>query len=213
MATKETLKKFCKSTGRNRSSCRLYKAVLDSNYCNNLYSSSIHSILKNAEEIYCNVLPQDENFPHLICRPCERRLGNAMQFKRIVVETQQLLVQACRTKCCVEISPSIIKPSRKVCAIDGSSSGRRRGLDFNEADTQALQPLQAAVVTTSVPLEVSSVLYSYSIIYYKAENTRCYNFENNVTMHKRPKSLYLPSHVCYICSFVLCLIGSEFTSF
>ena len=86
MATKETPKKFYKSAGTNRSSCRLCKAVVDSNYCKNLYSSSNRSILKNAEEIYCNVLPQDEN---LISQPCERRLGNVMQFKIIIVETQQ----------------------------------------------------------------------------------------------------------------------------
>ena len=53
-------------------------------------------------------------------------------------------------------------------------------------------------------------LFLFNYLLYKAENTTCYNFENNVTMRK---SLYLPSYVCYICSFVLCLIGSEFTSF
>ena len=78
---------------------------MDCKYCKNLYKISNRAILKNAEEIYGNFLPQDENLPHLTCRPCERKLDNAMQFTKIIVETQQTkkksLEQDSLTKCCV----------------------------------------------------------------------------------------------------------------
>lgn len=161
MATKETPKKFCRNAATNLSSCRLCKAVFDSKHCKNLYKSYNRAILKNAEEIYGNVLPQDDNLPHLICRPCERRVGNTIQFKRMIVETQRSLEQGCRTKRCVEISPSVVEPPGKMRSSGDSSSlsRRRRSLDFNETDTQ-VPVLRTANTTTSVPLEVRSVLNS-----------------------------------------------------
>ena len=99
-------------------------------------------------------------------RPCERSLGNAMQFKKIIVETQRSLEQDSRTKRCVGISLSVVKPPRKVRS-SGDLSWRRKSLDFNEADTQ---PVLGIVATTSVALEVSSVLNSCAIWSYVAEN-------------------------------------------
>ena len=143
MATKDTPKKLvyksAAGTNLSNSSCRLCKAVVDRKHCRDLYKSSNRTILKNAEEIYGNVLPQDKNLPHLICRPCERRLDNTIQFKNIIAQTQKTLEEDSRTKCCLEISPSVIKPPSKVLASGSSSSGRRRSLDFTETFPAALE--------------------------------------------------------------------------
>ena len=140
MASKETPKKLYRKTSTNLSSCRLCNGAVVSNHNKNLFKSSNSTILKNAEEIYGKALPQDNSLPHLICRPCERRVENAIKFKRIIAQTQTSLELSVRTKRCLEISPSIIRPSSKVRTSDESSSTRRRSLDFSatETDTQHL---------------------------------------------------------------------------
>ena len=57
------------------------------------FKSSNRPQLKNAEELYGNTFPQNERLPHLICQLCERRLNNVMNFKKIMVETCDLLQQ------------------------------------------------------------------------------------------------------------------------
>ncbi len=95
-----------------------------------LFRSSNQTVLKNAERIYGGVLPQGNGLPHLICRPCERRVNNATQFRNTITETQQLLQKDVRTKRCIDISPSVTKPSTKAHAAGPS----RRSLDFNVVD-------------------------------------------------------------------------------
>ena len=47
--------------------------------------------------------------PYVICRPCEGRLGNAIQLKHLIVQTQKSLKQVQNIA-----SPSVEKPSSKV---------------------------------------------------------------------------------------------------
>ena len=89
MATKDTPKKFypkCPLTEVSDSSRRLCKAVMDKKHCRDLFKSSNRMILKNAEEIHGSVLLQDQKLPHLICWPCERRLDNAIKFKKLLLK-------------------------------------------------------------------------------------------------------------------------------
>ena len=136
MAARETPKKrYSKSTTAEvySSSCRLCKAVVDKNHCKDLFKSSNQTVLKNVENIYGNSLPQDNSLPHLICRPCERRLTNAITFKSVIINTQRSLEQEIRSKRCLEISPSVVQPStsRVRANVSSLTSGRRRSLDFN----------------------------------------------------------------------------------
>ena len=138
MAARETPKKrYSKSTTAEvySSSCRLCKAVVDKNHCKDLFKSSNQTVLKNVENIYGNSLPQDNSLPHLICRPCERRLTNAITFQSVIINTQRSLEQEIRSKRCLEISPSVVQPStsRVRANVSSLTSGRRRSLDFTES--------------------------------------------------------------------------------
>ena len=53
-----------------------------------------------------------------------------IQFKKTISETQQQLREDFRTKRCVELSPSVVKPANKAQA---TGSSRRRSIDFNVA--------------------------------------------------------------------------------
>jgi hypothetical protein len=78
MASKDTPKKYySKSTSTDISRCRLCNSVVDRDHCKNLFRSSNLTVLRDAEKIYGCALPQENLLPHLICRPCERKLNNA----------------------------------------------------------------------------------------------------------------------------------------
>ena len=131
MASKDTPKKLYKKLSGSTviSRCRLCNSVADPNYSRNLFRDA--NILRNAEAVYGREFPRDTNLPHLACRACVRRLNNFSQYKDIITETQRKLeTEEVRTKRCIELSPSVAKPSAKVQATGGS---RRRSLDFADA--------------------------------------------------------------------------------
>jgi hypothetical protein len=136
MAAKDTPKKFyLKSASAEvySSTCRLCKAVVDRDHSKDLFKPKNRTVLRNAEALYGHTLPQDKSLPHLICRPCERRVDNATKFKNVIAETQKLLQEETRSKRCLDISPSVAQTTSRV-RISGSSSGsgRRRSLDFGK---------------------------------------------------------------------------------
>ena len=128
-ASQNTPKKYypkaSKLSGISR--CRLCNSVTDPVHAKNLYRDSNKTILRNAEQIYGSALPSESGLPHLVCRPCERRVNNAIQLRNVIAETQQLLKKDVREKRCVEISPRVDKPPAKVHA----AGPRRRSLDFS----------------------------------------------------------------------------------
>ena len=60
-----------------------------------------------------------------------RRLKNAIEFRKVIIDTQRALSENVRVKRCVELSPSVAKPSAKVRA---AGTSRRRSIDFTLAD-------------------------------------------------------------------------------
>ena len=104
-------KKQKESTVSSR--CRLCNRITDPGHSKNIFRLQNQAILCNAEIVYGSNLPQDSNLPHLIRAPCERRLKNVVEFKKVIIETQRELQDNLRTKRCVEISPSISRPSAK----------------------------------------------------------------------------------------------------
>ena len=130
MASKDTPKKIYTKVSTSTvssSRCRLCYSVSDPHYSKHLFGQSHQDILRNAEFVFSSCLPHDSNLPHLICRPCERKLKNLAQFRSIVTKTQQLLRKDVSTKRCIELSPSVAKPPRKARA---AGSSRRRSIDF-----------------------------------------------------------------------------------
>ena len=89
--SKETPKKFYKKKNRRPifrviAIYRLCNSVADPKHSKNLYrrqSETNQTILRNAEIIFVGELRQESGFPHQICAPCERRLNNAIQFRKL----------------------------------------------------------------------------------------------------------------------------------
>jgi hypothetical protein len=116
MASKSTPKKHYvykqgESTG-TISRCRLCNCVTDPKHSKSLFLRKNQAILHNAEKIFGGELPHESNFPAHICAPCERRLNNAIQFKNVITETQKELAENVRTKRCVDISPTVVRPTK-----------------------------------------------------------------------------------------------------
>ena len=84
--------------------CRLCKSVRDTANWKNLFRKGNHALLAKAEIIYGSPLIQDKKLPHLLCRPCKRRLKNFENF-RVAVKESQFSFQ--RVKRCIEILPSV----------------------------------------------------------------------------------------------------------
>ena len=133
MASKQTPKKVYKKddSKSNASRCRLCNCVADPKHSKNLFRRQNQSILRDAEIIHGGDLRQEDDLPCRICGPCERRLHNAIQLKKVINDTQQLLMQTVRTKRCIEISPSVTLPAK----VRASGTSRRRSLDFEQPQT------------------------------------------------------------------------------
>ena len=55
--------------------CRVCATVCDRDHSNNLFSERNCGLLAVAETLHGKSLPRGD-FPHLVCRPCSRRLNN-----------------------------------------------------------------------------------------------------------------------------------------
>lgn len=145
-SVKETPKKQytrTKSVTTESSSCRLCKSVVDRRHSKDLFGLVNRAILANAEIIYGKTLRQDDALPHLICRPCERRVNNFITFKKLVEDTQRSLEDNVVTKRCLEISPSLPQPASVRARGQGQGQARqgdgarrpprRRSLEFEDS--------------------------------------------------------------------------------
>lgn len=145
MASKSMPKKVYKNTStENISRCRLCNGVQDPRHCKNLFSNKNQIILKNVALILGEDLPHVDGFPSLVCRPCERRVNNTISFKNIISETQKSLLKDSRSKGCVELSPSVLRPSVKVAAVES----RRRSLTFDSANVSTTGDKSSSLVPT-----------------------------------------------------------------
>ena len=96
------------------SCCRLCRSVGGIKHVKHskiLFVKNNRALLTTAETLYATALPQIEQFPHLLCRPCEtqRRQNNFKDFKTTILENQTLFE---RVKSCMSPStPRILKSS------------------------------------------------------------------------------------------------------
>ncbi len=155
MATrKDTPKKIYSRSASTEtsSSCRLCKAVVDRRHSKDLFSATNRAILTNAQNIYGRALTQDQALPHLICRPCERRLDNAIKFKKVIEETQKSLESVTRSKRCIEISPSVTQPSTSRVRASNIGGSSRRSLDFTKSFPSDVSTNLLSCMNNSHPL-------------------------------------------------------------
>ena len=108
--------------------CRLCGSVKDALHCKNLFKKATKELLALAEAVFGGPLQRHELRPHLVCRPCDRRLNNFRAFKAMIAESQshfQRNERRERVKRCIEVSPSA--PRTLKGAKDGTT---RLGLNF-----------------------------------------------------------------------------------
>ena len=116
------------------SRCRLCNCVADPKHSKSLFRKQNHEIVRNAEIFYGADLPEKDELPRRICGPCERRLNNAIQFRKVIAETQRKLHADLRAKRCVELSPSVNPPTKVQAA---RISRHQRSIHFNAAATDS----------------------------------------------------------------------------
>ena len=155
MTSKETPKKAYRSLNLSidSSSCRLCRAVGDTSRRKNIFKPTNRALLKIAEQICGHPILYDANLPHLICRPCERRLNNAIEFRKVIVETEQLFHQAefsqTRFKRCVDVSPSVSQPPRSrhhASAVSSSAKpAARTSLSFDSCQEISGQNIEVSM--------------------------------------------------------------------
>ena len=83
-----------------------------------------------------------ENLPELICRPCERRIGNFKAFRLKIQESQKKFEQF--SKRCVEISPSVFPPAKTVRRVPTSltkTASARTRLNFTGDEVSLISKL------------------------------------------------------------------------
>ena len=128
MTSKETPKKLYRSPSSliDSSACRVCRAVGDTSHRKNIFKHSNQVLLKTAKQICRHSIIYEANLPHMICRPCERRLNNTRDFQKVILETEQLFHQSqARFKRCIEVSLSISQPPRSHLSTSPARSARR----------------------------------------------------------------------------------------
>ena len=164
MESKDTPKKLYRKQTDSKviPRCRLCNSVSDPHRCKNLFKEQNRLILRNAEVIYGGDLIRHDGLSYLVCAPCERRVNNAIQFKKVIVETQRVLRDEVTTKRCVELSPSI-KKTAKARAV---GSSRRRSIDFTDRAASESQAKEQDVNPTPVSI---FIVYNYNFIIMNAQ--------------------------------------------
>ena len=77
----KTLKKISAVSSNATSSCRLCRSVGNSANCKTCFGKANRAFLVGPEEIYGSSFQRRELLPHLLSRPCKRRLETAQRLR------------------------------------------------------------------------------------------------------------------------------------
>ena len=138
---KETpVKTYSKKLPNSQSMCRHYCGIYDLKHTKNLYHRANVHLPSLAEGVYGGKLPNEDSLPYLLCRPCERRLGNFKKFRNTISGNQHLMTQKKR---CIESSPSAPTGKEKIARTQDlplpQRKTTRRSLSF-ETSKELEQP-------------------------------------------------------------------------
>ena len=132
MFQNQTPKKFFYSA--DSSLCRVRATVCDRDHSNNLFSERNCGLLAVAETLHGKSLPRGD-FPHLVCRPCSRRLNNTKLLQDQIDKSQASFESKMseRFKRCIEISPSPPKTikSLRISTSTAATTSPKRGLSYS----------------------------------------------------------------------------------
>ena len=160
--TSRTPRKF-RTAATSCSSCRLCGSVIDKKHAKNLFKGSNRELLNLARKLSSEDIAQHENLPELLCRPCERRLGNFKEFRSKIQECQKQFERF--SKRCVEVSPSLL-PLAKATRSDCETRSVRSKLNFTLAEEVGFTLWMYLIHVSYVCLSISiSNLYLYLYMY------------------------------------------------
>ena len=170
MASKETPKKFYEAPGSSfidSASCRLCGTVGDPNHRKDILKPSNRALLKIAEQLYGHNIVPDANLPRGVCRPCERRLKNCLEFQKVISQTQEgykQRQQALRVKRSVDVSPSIARPPK---SSKTSATKARTSLSSAFSAFEVLGEVVDVSSKSNVDIEVTAQLNKYFFLMLK----------------------------------------------
>ena len=166
MASKETPKKIYGASVSDicidPASCRLCRSVGDLIHRKDIFKPSNHALLKIAEQLYGHNIAPDPILPRKVCRPCERRLKNCLEFQKVISETQEVFQQRqpgdTRVKRCVDVSPSISRPPKSRL----KSSARTSLISAFGVDCEEMSSSSNADVEVTAQFHIHSPICSES---------------------------------------------------
>ena len=91
----KTPRKVYKSVGKKDLTS---KSIGDISHWKNLYGKGNCALLAAVENICRSPLTHSESLPHLLCRPCERRLKNFIIFKTTTIQSKNSFLADKRVK-------------------------------------------------------------------------------------------------------------------
>ena len=112
MCLKLILKEKTYGSQHSDSRCGSYLKISVGSHSTNVFKPGNNKILVIAKQLINEKLQGHESLPHLLCRACVRRFNNLIEFKMVIVESQQKLAAETLAKRCVEISPSSVPVQR-----------------------------------------------------------------------------------------------------
>ena len=130
MASKETPKKVYSTVESiiDPTPCRFCRAVGDASHRKNIFKPLNKHLLRIAEQICGNTIAKESGLPHLVCRPCERRLKNTIEFQKVILEAEQSFRERQSN---LDVSPSVPQPPRSRLATAGTAPSARIALSFD----------------------------------------------------------------------------------
>lgn len=141
-------------------SCRLCQTVGDPSHRKDILKPSNRALLKIAEQLYGHNIAPDPSLPRRVCRPCERRLKNSLEFQKVISETQEVFKQRqpgnTRVKRCIDVSPSISRPAKSSCLITKTSARTSLASAFG-----ACEELSSS---SNADIEVTAQFHIYSSV-------------------------------------------------
>jgi hypothetical protein len=119
MASKETPKKIYRTSVSpnciDPASCRLCRTVGDTSHRKDIFKPSNRELLKIAEHLHSHNIAPDPSLPSQVCRPCECRLKNCLEFHKVILATQEGFKRQLgdtQVKRCIDVLPSISRPPK-----------------------------------------------------------------------------------------------------
>ena len=176
MSSKETPKKVYQAPSSalfDPLSCRLCR-IGDASHRVKIFNPNNQQLLTIAEKLCGRSIVAHSSLPNVICRPCEQRLKNILEFQKVILKSDGEFREATevnlnvRVKRLVEVSPSISRPQESRLPVTERRTART-SLTFENIQQPPANPSY---------VEVAACFFNYFIVY-QALKVSCGKYANN----------------------------------